>query len=520
MIAYVHTIARNACMFSTRVRLRRLSLSRSHGWLPPWHAGACLLAGMLALPHAAFCGDLIVRNTGTADVTCHVVEGSRAGGILTVRAHDVAHVSAPAGGMIGSVDCNGLKTREMHITPGGMDGYLVLNGRQKRVLNVALYPFIPSLPQGNFRALVQHVIAVYQERNPDVLLNAVMNEDVDIYSPTRLLRLLSGSGYDVVELDTLYIAFLAAHGRIAPVRISGDEPWQPGLDAVQYHGGTYAVPSWLCLDFLYSYSPDMRNIHGLEQLLAFVQREPVEKRHISADFSGTTRLPSLYMDGYVQRYGYDHIRDAFRLPPDPQVVASLQRLAVTCTDGKENHCVDGTSSRAADGEVDRIFAEGRSGLDIGFSEQSFYINHFNPAQAASLVMIPVPWGENGQSMLYSDAFVTNRASCAVHRTCRADSTDFTTMMTGREMKTYIAFSHDLPEGTPARHLLVGTRPFWDQQAVRDDPVYRQVRDVVATAQAFPHDLSESLRDRMARAVCLMLRKDIPQYDCDMTRGPM
>ncbi|MDT8872115.1 hypothetical protein RAA17_15465 [Komagataeibacter rhaeticus] len=143
----------------------------------------------------------------------------------------------------------------MHITPGGMDGYLVLNGRQKRVLNVALYPFIPSLPQGNFRALVQHVIAVYQERNPDVLLNAVMNEDVDIYSPTRLLRLLSGSGYDVVELDTLYIAFLAAHGRIAPVRISGDEPWQPGLDAVQYHGGTYAVPSWLCLDFLYSYSP-------------------------------------------------------------------------------------------------------------------------------------------------------------------------------------------------------------------------------------------------------------------------
>ncbi|MBL7234110.1 type 2 periplasmic-binding domain-containing protein [Komagataeibacter oboediens] len=482
-------------------------------------AGLCALMGMLALPHAALCGDLVVRNTGAADAQCHIVDSGRADAVFTVKAQDTAHVGAPAGGMINSVECNGLKTREMHITPKGMDGYVVLNGRQKRVLNVSLYPFIPSLPNGNFQTLVQHVITTYQDSNPDVLLNAVMSEDVDIYNPARLLRLLSGRGYDVVELDTLYIEFLAAHKRIAPVRISGDAPWQPGHDAVLYHGVTYAVPSWLCLDFLYSYSPDIKDIHGLDQFMSYLNREPAGKRHISADFSGTTRLPSLYIDGYVQRYGYDHIRGAFRMPPDPQVVNSLMRLAITCTDGKENHCVDGTLSRAADGDVDRIFAEGKSGFDIGFSEQSFYINLFNPTHAASLAMIPVPWGENGQTMLYSDAFVTNRTSCS-SASCQADSTAFTTMMTGKEIKTYIAFSQDLPQGTPARHLLVGTRPFWDQQQVRDDPVYSQVRTVIETGQAFPHDLNESLRDRMARDVCLMLRKDIPQYDCDMTKGPM
>ncbi|MFP3786503.1 hypothetical protein, partial [Burkholderia sp. SIMBA_024] len=63
----------------------------------------------------------------------------------------------------------------MTITPSGPNQTLVLNGQQTQVLNVSLYPFLPTLPTDNFENLVAYVVQTYQSQHPQVLLNAVLN---------------------------------------------------------------------------------------------------------------------------------------------------------------------------------------------------------------------------------------------------------------------------------------------------------------------------------------------------------
>ncbi|WP_342629461.1 hypothetical protein AAC691_06895 [Nguyenibacter vanlangensis] len=485
-------------------------------------AMACAVLGSLCMSGAALAAELVIRNDGPASASCHFQAPATSPVAMpdrAVAAGATIHVLPPPGSLIDSVRCGGLTARAMRIGPAGPNGFLRLNGRQTRVLNVALYPFIPSLPNGNFDRLIRHVVARYQAENQDVLLHVVMSESVDIYDPETLAGLLSAGGYDVVELDTLYLGFLAGKGLLAPMRVTGDAPLPAGRAAATHDHVLYGIPSWLCLDFAYADNPALASARNLSDFVKILSRHGRKSRGLSADFSGTTRLPSLYIDAYAQRYGTARLSDAMRMPPDDAVIDALATLVRACDEGPRNVCADGTLTRAPDGEIERAFATGRSMADIGFSEQSFYIALYAPKRAARPTMIPVPWGPHPAPLLYSDAFVTSRASCGSGR-CAEDGARFTALMTGIAMKNYIAFSGDLPAGAPPRHLLVATRPFWQQPRVRRDPIYRQAADAVAQGTAFPNALTQATRDRMAREVCLALKARVPVYDCGDTRGPM
>ncbi|GAN54017.1 type 2 periplasmic-binding domain-containing protein [Tanticharoenia sakaeratensis] len=459
---------------------------------------------------------LSIRNDAQTPASCRIEPSGR---MIAVPPRTMVSIVPAGDETIDTARCNGLSVRALGVLRDGVGAMLRLNGRQTRVLNVALYPFIPSLPDGNFDALVAHVVAVYQHEHPDVLLHAAMSDRIDIYDPAKLKRFLSRGGFDVMEIDTLYLRMLAGSGTILPAHPASQTTWPAGLDAVTVDGVFYGVPSWLCLDFIYMRDPALKSVRSLPDLLAVLSRHSAKERLLSADLSGTTRLPSIYMNAYAQDHGYESLSAAMKKAPDADVIHDLAALAATCSQGTRNPCADGTLTRAPDGEIDRQFAIGESVADIGFSEQSFYIDRYAPKGATVPTMIPVAWGRSPAPMLYSDAFVTSAQTCS-NAACGRDAEAFTRMMTGAAMKTFIAFSEDLRGHAPPRHLLVATRPFWDQSRVRKDPVYRQVIPAVRTARAFPSDLDGATRDTMALDICRALRRSIPSYDCGDTRGPM
>ena len=296
----------------------------------------CGLLLALLLPLSSYAGELVIHNMSPRQSVCHVDGYTKDTGWpvtwdVTLDSGAELHVSPSykrAAHIIDWVECNGLRTRMMHITPEGFDGLVVLNGQQNRVLNVTLYPCIPSDRNGNFRGLLLHVINMYQAMYPQVLLNLVMSENVDIYSASDLPILLGPSGYDVAELDTLYIGFLASKGLIAPAKITGDRPLPVAIAGSTYEGTLYGVPSWLCMDFLFSFSPELKSVKIGTELLAFLASMPRARPELIGNYNGSWRLPGLYINAYVQTYGYEGLPKALALPPDPLVIREL----VACRD--------------------------------------------------------------------------------------------------------------------------------------------------------------------------------------------
>ena len=481
----------------------------------------------LTWPLSANAGELLIRNLSSSAAGCYVDGYTAATGwpstweIIVQPGESVRlepNYKHAGGAIIDWAECGGLRTRAMNITPTGSDGLVLFTGKQSRVLNVALYPYIPSHPNGNFGALLDHIINAYQADHPDVLLNAVMADGDAIYSFDWLPPLLSASGYDVIELDTLYIGFLASSGLITPAKITGDAPWPVALAASTYNGVLYGVPSWLCMDFIFSFSPALKSVHTLDELLQFEAGGPKTKPPLLADYDGSWRLPSIYINAYVQTYGYASLPKAMTMPPDPAVITSLKALVATCEFEASNTCIDGTNHGEPDGTVERVFATGNARSDMGFSEQSFYVV-LNQSIAGNLTVVPAAWGAHPQPLLYSDTFVTNKNTCSADP-CQSDSAAFTALMTGAAMKSYIAFSQDLSADMPPRHLLVATQPFWDLKQVKDDRIYQQVAPVLQAAQPFPNAFTNQLETDMDYAICTALKSGTKDYKCKEKPKPV
>ncbi|HEX7884716.1 MAG TPA: hypothetical protein VF474_01950 [Phenylobacterium sp.] len=497
--------------------------ARRHMWTA---AFAVFVSGLILWGSAAQAGQLVLKNTSAAPITCTVDGWTLASGwnfdwYIQVPANgayyvgqNASHVGSDGAPVINWVSCGGLTTRSMTLKPSSPSQTLVLNGQQTRVLNVALYTYLPTLPTDRFEGLANYVVQTYQAANPQILLNATLNSDIDTYNFDGLTTLLGPQGFDVIELDTLYLGYLASSGLINPAKIVGEAPLPAALPGATIDGQLYGIPSWLCMDFIYSGNPALKQQATLAQLLQFFSATPAGQRPLVGDFNGSWRLPSIYINAYVQTYGYGHIAQATTMPPDPGVIASLVSLSDTCNLNGADICTNNTVhnlNNASNGASEQIFATGGASADVGFSEQSFYVNLYGPA--TPLYVIPTPWGQTPQPLLFQDVFVSSAATCGPSTPCAADATAFTTLMTGMAMKNYITQSQDLPAGSPWRTLLVANAGFWNQPAVQANPVYQQVSGVFATARPFPNTFTAAVQTNMAQSICKSLQASRPAYVC-------
>lgn len=481
---------------------------------------AAFVTSLVSWASAATAGQLIIRNTSAAPIVCTVDGWTVNSGwtfdwqiqVPANQSYYVGQNTSRAGDpVINWASCAGLTTRSMTITPTGPNQTLVLNGQQTRVLNVSLYSYLPTLPTDKFEGLVAHVVQTYQAANPQVLLNAVLSAEVDIYDFGALPGLLGAGGFDVMELDTLYLGFLASSKLINPAQITGEQPLPVAIAGATYNGQLWGIPSWLCMDFIYSSNPALAQQGTLAQLLQFLATAPSGTRPLVGDFNGSWRLPSIYINAYVQTYGYSKIGQAMTMPPDAGVISNLVSLSDTCGLNGVDICTNNTVHGLNNGGAEQIFATGGATADIGFSEQSFFVNLYGPV--TPLYVIPTPWGQSPQPLLFQDAFVTSASNCPPASPCAADAQALTTLMTGVAMKTYITQSQDLPAGSPWRTLLAANAGFWSLPAVQANPVYKQVSGVFATAQPFPNNFTATTQTGMGIAICKALQATRPAYVC-------
>jgi hypothetical protein len=109
----------------------------------------------MALGAAAEAGDLRIVSWSVEQVDCSYGSGSYPDnpiGSMTISYGAPWIYSPPAGGSIDWLACgtNGAVARHMDITPDGEDHTIVLTSNPERALNVLLYPYLPSNPNGIF----------------------------------------------------------------------------------------------------------------------------------------------------------------------------------------------------------------------------------------------------------------------------------------------------------------------------------------------------------------------------------
>lgn len=201
-------------------------------------------------------------------------------------------------------------------------------------------------------------------------------------------------------------------------------------------------------------------------------KPPPTRRALVGDLDGTWTIPAFYFQAYVQSHAGTSASDAARAPIDAAVIARLAKFGTYCALSNADPCIDGTFHNAKDGAVEQDFVAEQAANDTGFSERSFFLALYQQTPAP-LILVPVPWGDQASAskLVYSDAFVTSHVACGKDP-CETDAAGFAAFMTIAATKKYIAMAGDLPGGSPARHLIVATKPFYDDDDVKADPMLK------------------------------------------------
>ena len=372
------------------------------------------------------------------------------------------------------------------------------------------------MPETDFSVMMYQLINEFQQENPDILLNLRLDQNIEVYDNEALANYLGTGGFDVMELDFLYLGYLAQNKLITPLYGYDTSNTLPSaLEIAMVDGTLWGMPTWLCTDFLFSYSSAIHNINTSRELRGFLKGYPPTQVHYAGKLQGTWEIPSFYISSYWQTYPQRTIAQAIQMPPDPIVVDNMYQLTPPCDFNGTDNCINGVyeGDMAA-----REFAAKKASSTSGFGETSFYIELFQDHDLP-LYAQPIPWGNQIRPLLYADAFAASSANCAADP-CASDSRKFINFMSTDTVKNMFAFSEDLASSAPYRRMLASTKSFYGQTKVKTDPIYQQISPVVTEGNPYPTYISGPIQMDIYHQVCAALKQKDSRYICNLTQDDL
>jgi thiamine pyridinylase len=192
-------------------------------------------------------------------------------------------------------------------------------------LRVALYPYVPGA-----HALFAQLAREFERRHEGAKLALVEVDPQKDYYDDGLLTLDA----DVFEIDTILLSDMIAAGRIAPLDVSLAGFAPEAIEAVTRDNTVYAVPHWLCGNFLFYAASDtaIRDAVTWADLLQVLARE---KRTLLVDLFGSLTLGEWYLTLLSDRVGVAAAQEAVLAggEPDETVVADLRAILPACPAG-------------------------------------------------------------------------------------------------------------------------------------------------------------------------------------------
>ena len=243
---------------------------------------------------------------------------------------------------------------------------LEANEKQIETLRVALYPIVPE-----YRELFFKLEAMFEASHPvnlELVETYVDPKDgktkslADGYYKGGLLK----AEADVYEIDTVLLDQMVK--KIRPITLPKDAYFPGTIEAVQFEGKTWAVPHWICGNFVFYHKADqaIEQAKTLEELLGSFQNSS----GLLFDMKGTSTLGEWYLTGLASNADdIQKILETINLPNvDRTAVATLESLLRACPAG---YCRSNAFHYRA-GYYARLFAHKKARAYIGYSESIHY----------------------------------------------------------------------------------------------------------------------------------------------------
>ncbi|KFE69154.1 hypothetical protein [Hyalangium minutum] len=380
---------------------------------------------------------------------------------------------------------------------------------QKVTLRVPMYPYIPDSAGDGFKALTARIKKDFEASHPnvDLVLNPACDQEIDFYDPDGIARSLKGESpcaYDVIETDTALLGELVATGAL--------RPW-PRVPAewVQYHpsgiqastpsspAALYGVPHWLCNHFIMSRSESVRQAQTATQLVQALEGLGTPEAGTAVDMLGSWNLPSLYLDGWSDKYGGESLRAAVTTSSyDQGVLDSMHAFVRTCAsaDGT-NPCIDGTYGLSENFDLPaQLFAQGKVDSTLGYSERLHTIIKSLPAgsSASAIKISSAPLGSGNTPILFTDSYLLG-VNCTGD--CEKAALAFADYMSQPGTYEWILMSEDAPEASRVpRYLLPAVLDAYDMPKLRADPFYPVLGTLTRNGVPFPNSGLYGIRKQM------------------------
>ncbi|MFN3199731.1 MAG: extracellular solute-binding protein [Bradymonadia bacterium] len=237
-------------------------------------------------------------------------------------------------------------------------GHTRLKAAEPLTLRVALYPYVPDA-----RGLFFELEAAFEKAHPGVNVELVETPALTWHYYSGGLSKVQA---DVYEIDTVMLSDMIAAKKLQPYAKPPVGPYaEMALQAVQRDGQTWAVPHWMCGNFLFHRAHDTE----LAQARTWAEVNAVlagRKRAMFVDFKGKSTLGEWYLTLLSQFEGAKAAEAKIMsgAPLDSRVVELMSQILQSCPAG---HCRnDALHDRV--GYYARAFVRGEADAYVGYSE--------------------------------------------------------------------------------------------------------------------------------------------------------
>ena len=227
-------------------------------------------------------------------------------------------------------------------------------------LRIALYPYVPER-----YALFALLAQGFQRRNPGVTLDLVEVDPARDYYAGGLVALDA----DVYEIDTILLDEVIAANKIAPLDLALGGFAPESVAAVTRNGRVFALPHWLCGNFLFYRKDDtaIRDAVTWADLARVLARR---RENIFVDLFGHLTLGEWYITMLAEKSGLAAAQAAVlgSRAPDADAVAALATILAGCPTG---YCRS-EAMHDRPGFYARAFVHGAAAGYVGYSETAHY----------------------------------------------------------------------------------------------------------------------------------------------------
>ncbi|CAF1644367.1 unnamed protein product [Rotaria magnacalcarata] len=347
----------------------------------------------------------------------------------------------------------------------------------KITLKVALYPYLPDAGGDNYTGLLQFITDEFNKVYPDIALQLrPLSTNDDFYDLNLLSKWLmaDGSGYDIVEIDTVLLGDLVNIGLVAPQFINSrsQADWHAAANmAVHINHAIYGFPHLLCTYFLFTRDEQIAAASTIDQLITALGDIPSEDYRLVGNMNSSWDLSLLWINSY---------QESSESPVDAAAYAvhgytkssfeNMLKLTGLCNRSRgENHCLDGTFKKYSYMPT-VLFKENKTAAMFSFSEKLFSVlKDGSLADYNNIKLIPLPIGTaHNQPLFFTDALVFRRnMSDDMLNASRL----FAEFMGTPRMQAAIVGSGDKPGSIP-RYLLPMSKSAYDDPLLVNNRFYQ------------------------------------------------